>query len=158
MTTKTAVNPAEMLDQAAQTYFGAVKSGLKLQEELATRWVNLLTKADTGEYVPLAFQQAIKEVLPLAQQQTEDALKLIEKGTRQGLDLLTQAFETGRAESPARAQARLEELWEASLTTLRDNARAMVQANGRLMESWASLARKNVERAASAAAKGGAKA
>jgi hypothetical protein len=158
MTTKTSVNPAEVLDQAAQTYFGAVRTGLKLQEDIATRWVNLFTKADSGEYLPLAFQQAVNEAVPLVQKQTEDALKLIEKGTRQSLDLLAQAFETGQAESPAKAQARLEELWEASLTTLRDNARAMVQANGRLMESWASLARKNVERVTTAAGKAGGKA
>ena len=65
--------------------------------------------------LPLAFQQAVNEAVPLVQKQTEDALKLIEKGTRQSLDLLTQAFETGQAESPAKAQARLEELWETSL-------------------------------------------
>ena len=76
MTTKTTVNPAEALDQAAQTYFGAVKSGLKLQEEVATRWVNLFTKADSGEYLPQAFQQAVNEAIPLVQKQTEDALKL----------------------------------------------------------------------------------
>ena len=57
MTTKTAVNPADVLDQAAQTYFGAVRNGLKLQEDIATRWVNLFTKADGGEYLPQALQQ-----------------------------------------------------------------------------------------------------
>ena len=153
MTTKTAVNPAELLDQAAQTYFGAVKNGLKLQEDIASRWVDLFRKADGGDYLPQAFQQAVRETVPLAQKQTEDALKLIEKGTRQGLDLLSRAFEAGQADSPAEAQARLEKLWEASLATLRDNAEAMVQANAKLMEQWASIAKKNVERVTPAAAK-----
>jgi hypothetical protein len=157
MTTKTTVNPADVLDQAAQTYFGAVRSGLKLQEDMAARWVNLFTKADGGDYLPLAFQQAVNEAVPLLQKQTDDAMKMIEKGTRQSLDLLTQAFESGQAESPAKAQARLEELWEGSLTLLRDNARAMVHANGRVMEAWASLAKKSVERAITAAGKAGAR-
>jgi hypothetical protein len=153
MTTKAAANPAELLDQAAQAYFGAVKNGLKLQEDVATRWVDLYRKADGGEYLPQAFQQAVKETVPLAQRQTDDALKLIEKGSRQSLELLSQAFEAGQADSPAEAQARLEKLWEASLTTLRDNAEAMVQANAHVMEQWAAIAKKNVERVTPVAAK-----
>jgi hypothetical protein len=153
MTAKATVSPAELLDQATETYFGAVKNGLKLQEDLAGRWLELFRKADGGEYVPQAFQQAIRETVPLVQKQTDEALKLIEKSTRQSLDLLSEAFEVGRATKPAEAQARLEKLWEKSLTTLRDNAEAMVRANGHLMESWAGIAKKNVERVVTPAAK-----
>ena len=59
MTTKAAVSPAQLLDQAAQTYFGAVKNGLRLQEDIATQWVELFRKADGGEYFPESFQQAM---------------------------------------------------------------------------------------------------
>ncbi len=153
MTTKAAVNPAQLLDQVAQTYFGAVKSGLRLQEDIATKWVELFRKADGGEYLPESFQQAVKETIPLAQKQADDALKLIEKGTRQSLDLLSEAFEAGAAATPAEAQARLEKLWESSLTTLRDNAEAMLHANAHLMESWAAIAKKNVARVTPTAAR-----
>ena len=153
MTTKAAVSPAQLLDQVAQTYFGAVKNGLRLQEDIATQWVELFRKADGGEYLPEAFQQAVKETIPLAQKQTDDALKLIEKSTRQSLDLLSEAFEVGEATTPAGAQARLEKLWEGSLTALRDNAEAMVHANARLMESWGAIAKKNVARVTPASAR-----
>jgi hypothetical protein len=153
MTTKATGSPAQLLDQAAQTYFGAVKNGLRLQEDIATQWVELFRKADGGEYLPEAFQHAVKETIPLAQKQTDDALKLIEKSTRQSLDLLSDAFEAGEASTPAEAQARLEKLWEGSLATLRDNAEAMVHANARLMESWAAIAKKNVARVTPAAAR-----
>ena len=158
MTTKAAVSPAQLLDQAAQTYFGGVKNGLRLQEDLATQWVELFRKADGGEYWPEAFQQAVKETIPLAQKQTDDALKMIEKSTRQSLDLLSEAFEAGQSATPAAAQARMEKLWESSLTVLRDNAEAMVHANAHLMESWAAIAKKNVARVTPATAKASAKA
>jgi len=153
MTAKAAANPAELLDQAAQTYFGAVKNGLRIQEDIATQWVDLFRKADGGDYWPEAFHQAVKETVPLAQKQTDDALKMIEKGTRQSLDLISKAFEAGKAATPVEAQTRLEKLWESSLTTLRDNAEAMVHANARLMESWAAIAKKNVARVTPAAPK-----
>jgi hypothetical protein len=95
----------------------------------------------------------VKETIPLAQKQADDALKLIEKGTRQSLDLLSEAFEAGAAATPAEAQARLEKLWESSLTTLRDNAEAMLHANAHLMESWAAIAKKNVARVTPTAAR-----
>jgi len=146
MTAKATVNPAELLDQAASTYFGAVKNGLKVQEDLATRWVEMFRKADGGEFLPQAFQQAVKETVPLVQKQTDEVLKLIENSTRQSLNLMSEAFEAGRTTKPAEAQARLEKLWENSLTALRDNAEAIVRANAHLMESWAGIAKKNVER------------
>lgn len=145
MTAKATANPAEVIDQATAAYFGAVKNTLKVQEELVTGWVDLVRKADGVDFLPQTAQQVLKETIPLAEKQAEELLKVVEDGSRQGLNLMAEAFETVRTTKPADAQARLEKLWENSLTALRDSAEAIVRANAHLVETWTGIAKKNVE-------------
>lgn len=145
MTAKSTTNPAELIDQATATYFGAVKNALKVQEELVAGWVDVFRKADGIDYLPQTVQRVLKETIPLAEKQTEELLKVVEDSSRQGLTLMADAFEAVRTTKPAETQASLEKLWDNSLTALRDNAEAVVRANAHLAETWMGFAKRNVE-------------
>ncbi len=147
MTTRTQqFNPAELLEQAGRNYTNAVRNGFKMQEELATQWMEFCRNTTGTETMPQTFKDFFENTAPLAQQSADQAWKLIEQSTKRSMDLMTKAFDAGRCVNPADAQGKLERLWEESLSVLRENAQAMVQANARLMESWAEVAKSNLER------------
>jgi hypothetical protein len=140
-------NPQELLDQATKTYFGAIKKGLKTQEDLATRWLDLCGKTEGGEYVPAVFQHAIKEAIPVVEKQTDEALKMVENGTRRGLDLLAEAFESGRIATPGDTELKMEKLWENSLGAMRETAEVIVRTNTQMLEAWTGVLKKTSEAA-----------
>lgn len=139
------VNPQELLDRATKTYFGTIKKGLKTQEDLAARWLDLCGKTEGGEYVPQAFQNAIKEAIPVVEKQTEDALKIVENGTRRGLDLLAEALESGHITTPSETESKLEKLWENSLDAMRETAEVIMRTNTQMMEAWTGAVKKASE-------------
>lgn len=139
------VNPQELLDQATKTYFGAIKKGLKTQEDLAARWLDLCEKTDSGGYVPQAFQHALKEAIPVVEKQTEETLKIVENGTRRGLDLLAEALESGRIATPSETETKVEKLWENSLDAMRETAEVILRTNTQMMEAWSGVVKKATE-------------
>ncbi len=135
----------ELFEQAVDTFDAAVKAGVKLQEEAAKWWSDVLSEAGTAQDWQKKMQAAMAEAIPTAQKNAEEGLKVLDQSTRSGLELMKRAFEAGQSESIAQAQAKAQELWEASLTAMRKNAQAVVQANARAMESWAAFARRNAD-------------
>ncbi len=135
----------ELFEQAVDTFDAAVKAGVKLQEEAARWWSDVLSEAGSAQDWQRKMQSAMAEAIPTAQKNAEEGLRVLDQSTRSSLELLKRAFEAGQSESIAQAQAKAQELWEASLAAMRKNAQAMVQANARAMESWAHFARKNTD-------------
>ncbi len=129
---KAQANPAAVLDQAAEAYFGAVRQGVKFQEEVAQRCVELFRHRDTPA-MPLAWQQFLKELGPLAQKQAEENFRLLEKNTQQSLGLLRDVLGDG-------PKSRLEKLWSQSLTNARENTEKLIEANARFVQSWTAMA------------------
>jgi hypothetical protein len=69
----------------------------------------------------------------------EETLRLMEQSGRTSMDLLKQALEVGASDSAENAQNKVQELWEASLRVLRNNAQSFTQANGKVVEAWMQL-------------------
>ncbi len=144
MATKTAEFKASSLfDQAVSTFGDALKAGVKIQEEVGKWWSDALDQSGPAMEWQKRSRAMVKEALPAAQKSAEDWLKLVEKNYSKSMALLKQAFEADA--DPADIRVRTQELWEASLQLVRENAQAMAETNMKMMEVWAGLLKKNVE-------------
>ena len=84
-------------------------------------------------------QDSMREAIPTAQKNVEEALQVMNQNTRTSLELLQKAVDTSKSESLTDAQAKATEIWTDMLTALRTNTQAMLQANSRMMESWSDV-------------------
>jgi hypothetical protein len=141
MTAKTQTNRAgEVFDDAVATFNDAIRSGVKLQEEVGKWWSDALDQKSPLDDWQKKSKTVLSEAIPAAQKSAEDWLKLIEQNHKRSLALLKQALETEPTD-PASIRAKSQKLWESSLELLRDNAEAIAQTNVKMMEVWAGIIR-----------------
>jgi len=151
MTVKTE-RMSSLFDQAIGTFGDALKSGVKIQEEVAKFWTDALDEGGPAYEWQRRSRVAVGEAIPAAQKNAEQWLKLVESNYQKSLELLKKAFSADGNGSPKDAQAKTRELWEASLELVRDNVQAVAQTNVKMMELWAEMLKKNADGAMAAAA------
>ena len=139
MATKTVDAAVGIFDDALQTFNDAVKSGVKVQEEIGKWWSEALDQCGPAEDWQKKSKTVLNEAIPTAQKNAEQWLKLVEQNYRKTMSLLKKAWETD-ADGPA-IRAKTQELWEASLNLVRDNTQALAHANMKMMEVWAGMLR-----------------
>jgi hypothetical protein len=144
---------SELVDQAMKNYEQALQAGVKLQEESSKCWTDFMNQTAAPADWQKRWNAAATETIPLIQKRMEESLRLVEQGSRTSLDLLKQALQVTGTDTPASAQRKVQELWEASLQALRNNAQAVSQANAKVVESWMQLFSKQSEAAAAASKK-----
>lgn len=144
------VDVNKLIEQAVEMYESSLKAGVKAQQDAA----KIMTDAVDGLVKPADFQaeqqKLLAQVMPTAQKNFDEAVKLMNKNAEACLDLMNKTFEIGQCQDLEQAQAKTQELWEASLKTTKANAQAMVDANAKMLQSWADLAKKGTPAAASA--------
>lgn len=128
--------PTELFEEALKHYETAVKAGLKLQQETTETWSRMLKEAGLPEEWYTRFKETTERSLPLVQKNAEETLQLIEANSKSSVEMLKMAMAGLQSKTLEEGQARTKELWEASLQNLRENAKAVVQANARMMENW----------------------
>lgn len=129
----------ELLDEAQQTYFNALKTGMQLQEDV-TGWWSQQFKAMPNPAADFDPQAVTAQAMQKIQENAEKQLAMMEAATRQSVDLLNQAFTVGQADSLEAGQAKLRELWESSMQVMRSNLQAMVDANTKMVAEWSQAA------------------
>ena len=137
MSEKAKTQGHELFDQAIKNYEQALQAGLKLQQESARWWLDTMAQAGSPQDWQAKANEAASESVAILQKRLEENLKLLEQSSRNSLDLLKKAMEAAKAETASTSQARVQELWEASLEALRSNATAIQQTNTKWIESWA---------------------
>jgi len=144
------VDVNKLFEQAVEMYESSLKAGVKAQQDAA----KIMTDAADGMLKPADFQaqsqKFIAEVMPTAQKNFDEAVKLMNKNAESYLELVQKAFELGQCKDADAVQAKTQALWDASLKTTKANAQAMVDANAKMLQSWADLAKKGTPAAASA--------
>ncbi len=136
----------ELMDEAGQCYFSAVKSGMKLQQEVADWWAqHAAVEAPSGGFDPKALAD---EAITKWKAASDDAIAMMEQGAKKSLDLLNRAFEVGQTDSLQAAQKKLNELWESSIKTAQDNVKEMLSANEKVAKAWMEVAQRKSEAAA----------
>lgn len=148
MTDKSKAQRYELFEQAMKNYEQALQASLKLQQESAKWWMDLLSHTGSLPEWQAKLNQMSADSMSIAQRRMEENLKLIEQGSKTSLQLLKKAMETANVDTLPAAQAKVEELWQASLEALRSNANAISQANVKWLESWMQFVPKSSSRTA----------
>lgn len=134
-------HPADLFEQAMKNFEQALKAGLKLQEESARLWTQLLNQAAPPD-AQKRWKALSEEFMTQTQKSLEEGVRVIEQNGRSSVDLLRKALAAAEPGSIQDAQSRLVGFWEGSLAALRDSALAVSQANARAAESWMACGRK----------------
>lgn len=132
----------ELFSQAIETFETAIRTGVKMQEEYARWFTHMLGDVGSPQQWQSKGQTIIGESMQMAQKNFDEAIRMMNQNTKIGLELMQRAFETRQIGSTSDAQARTREIWETALGALRNNTEAVVQANSRMLETWAELAKK----------------
>jgi hypothetical protein len=135
-------DPSELFTQAMGMFDAAMKTGAKLQEESARWYTNLIAGLGTPQSWQKKSEEVMTEAISTAQQNVDEALKMVEQNAHTGMDLLQKAIDARQADTGPDAQAKTKDLWETALGALRTNAEAVLQANKKVVESWSGLAKK----------------
>lgn len=139
---------SEAADKAMKNYEQAVRTGLKLQEEAAHLWTNLLNQSAS----PQDWQKRVSSastvangVLPAAQKRMEEVLDLVEQNTKASTDLLKKAADVCQTTTLPECQSKWLDLCTASVDLARSNFEAVTQINSRAVDSWISYVRKSAD-------------
>jgi thioredoxin-like negative regulator of GroEL len=135
-------DPSELFTQAMGMFDSAMKTGANLQEESARWFTNMLNGLGAPQTWQKRTEGAMTEAMTTAQQNVDQALKMVEQNTHIGMDLLQKVFDARQAETGADAQAKTKDLRETAPGAMRTNAEAVLQANKKVVESWSGLAKK----------------
>ena len=139
--TESAARACGPFDEAVATFNDAVKVGVKAQEEIGRWWSDALAQAGGGgEQWQKQSKAVFADAIPAAQKNAEEWLKLLDQNYKRSLALFKKAWEVQPADA-AEMRAKSQQLWEASLELVRDNAQAMAQANVKMMEVWGRVMR-----------------
>ena len=136
MSEKTKAQGSELFEQAMKNYKQALQAGLKLQQESAKWWMEVMTQAGSPQDWQTKAKEMAEESVSIVQKRMEENLKLIDQSSRTSLDLLTKAMEAVQADTVSAGQTKMQEMWEASLQAMRQNAQSVTEFNSKFMESW----------------------
>ena len=139
---------SEAADKAMKNYEQAVRTGLKLQEEAAHLWTNLLNQSASPQEAQKRFTSATaiaNGVLPVAQKSLDDVLDLCEQNTKTGTELLKKAADACQTSTLSEYQAKCLDLCTASVDFARSNLEAVTQINSRALDSWINYVRKSAD-------------
>ncbi len=142
MTTKAETRMTNLFDQAVQTFGDALKAGVKMQEEIGRWWSDVMEQGPAQEWQKRSCA-IVSEAIPAAQKNAEEWMRVFEQNYRRSMDLFKKAMDTEQPTGVAELQAKTQELWEASMEVIKDNAQAAAQANVKMMETCAEILKKN---------------
>ncbi len=149
---KANVQSYELFEQAMKNYEQALQAGLKLQQESAKWWMDMMTQAGSPQEWQTKVNDMAADSLAMAQKRMEENLKLVEQSSRTSMDLLKKAMETTKTDTAMAGQTKMQELWESSLKAIQGNAAAIGEANAKWVESWLQMAPKSKPMAGTKAA------
>lgn len=149
--TSTASQASELYEQAIETFEKAVKTGIKIQEDSAKWLSSVMDDMRSPRNWQKRTQVAMDKVMPVATQNFEEALKLLNQNTRTSVELARKALEAGQGEALGDIQGKVREMWETVLEAVRANAQAAVQTNARILQTLEEIGQKGKAEAAAQA-------
>lgn len=145
----TAGKDGGLLEQAVFSFGDALRAGVKVQQEVGKWWADTLDQVQQPFPAATDYQRkaraVVTEVIPAAQKNAQEVLKVLDQNYQGSLSLLQKAFDADPAGAADDGPARTRELWQEALDLVRDNASAVAQSNLKLLELWATVLRKTAE-------------
>ncbi len=140
------MNPSALGDlfrQGLETFEAAMRSAAKIQEESVRRYSEMFRDWGAPGQWQNRVQETIREAIGITQKNFDEALRVMNENAKTSLELFQKAVALGPMAQPGgAAEAKYHDLWESVLATLRSNTEVVLQANTRLTEAWAELAKK----------------
>jgi hypothetical protein len=152
MATRNGAAFSEIFEQAIENFTGALQAGAKFQQDVGNWFTGALAPATGSAQDWQRRTQAIwAQALPTAQRNADEYLRMFDSSYHTSIDLMKKALNVGRVNSPMEAQAKAQRLLDESMEVIRNNAKAMAEANVRVFEAWADVVRNGAKSAAEAA-------
>ena len=145
MTDKTKAPGPGLYDEALKNYEQALRTGLKLQEDIAKYWTKVLAQPGTPPDFQRHLLSLANDMVPATQKSLQECFELLEQNSRASVDLLRKGLEASQTTSPAETQKKLLEFCEGSLKSLKANTRAIVDLNSKALNSWMNWTRRFTE-------------
>jgi hypothetical protein len=127
-----------LLDQAFRTYGDSLKVAMKAQEETARFWGEAVGKANP-------MPALAGELIPAAQKNADEYLRLLESSYRRGAELLKKAVPSRDGGDAVNLQKHTRDWWEASIEVARDNAQDWASTNLRVAQSSAEMFKRGAQ-------------
>jgi hypothetical protein len=141
MSTATTADFSELFEKSASLFENALKAGVTVQQDSAKWFADTLRGLGVSQQWPSKNKAALETALAAAKKNVNEGVQLMSENVKASLDLLDKAFQARHTDSEAENRDRAREMWEGAVASLRKNTETMVQANARVIESWASIAR-----------------
>jgi hypothetical protein len=132
---------SQMSEQAVKNCEQALRSGLKLQQEVGQWWTHLIDQGASAE----DWQKRLSAFKPTTQKRLEEVLDLAAKNTRVGTELFQKAAEAVNTSIAPYSQGKWMEFWTAWMGAVNSNAQALTELRLRTVESWMSFVQKNAD-------------
>lgn len=146
----TTMDVSKLFDQAIEMYEASLKAGVKAQEDATKFMTEAVESVAKPADVQAQMDKFVGEIVPTAQKNFDEAVKLMNKNTESCMGLMKKAYDAGQCKSIDQVQAKTKDLWEASLTSMKANTQAIIDANAKMLKTWADLAKNGTPAAASA--------
>jgi hypothetical protein len=151
MSTNTKQESADLFEKAAEACFQSMKEAMRIQEQFAERWLKSVKEAHGSEDWSKQLEEAAAKVTAQAQQNADEATRVMEEGARDCMALFNKAVEMSSIATPGEAQVKGQQLWQESLNVLTKNTKAVVQSNSKMLEAWGAMAKENMAKATATA-------
>jgi len=136
MTTEAKQSAQDLFDEAFKTYEQTLNTGIKIQEETVNLWKNVLCDTPTPTELQKRLSAIVDDGFPTAKKRIEESLRSLEEQYKVGSDLMQKAVQVWQPGSVAESQNRIRDLWESSLTAIRNNAQSTVKTNQQILDFW----------------------
>jgi hypothetical protein len=128
-----------IFDQAFRAYGDSLKVAMKAQEETVRFWSEAMGKANL-------MPALAGELIPAAQKNADEYLRLLESSYRRGAFLLKKVIPSQNGGEGIDLQQRTPDWWEASIEVARDNAQDWASTNLRIAQSWTQMFKKGEQK------------
>ena len=134
----------DLFQQAMESFETALRAGMKLQEESVQRCVEILR--DVGS--PLEWERTVPakvtKAITAMQQNVDQSIRFMNENAQQTVNLMEMALQMHRQDPEQYDEESY--FWTYAVNAMQANAEIIRQANARVLESWAELAKEVLER------------
>lgn len=145
MTDKTKAPASDFFDQALKNYEQALRAGLKAQEEAGAYWTKLFNQTASRPELHKQFSNMANDVIPPAQKYMEGCVGLMEQSSRAGVELMKKGMDAAQTSNLGDLREKLMEFTETSLKSMKATAQAVIEINGKAVDSWMGVLKKAVD-------------
>jgi hypothetical protein len=78
----------------------------------------------------------VDDGFPAAKKRMDESLRALEEQYKVGSELMQKAVQVWQPGTVAESQGRIRDLWESSLTAIRNNAQSLVKTNQQILDFW----------------------